>query len=86
MFRHIGKSWKETAGHNNPRMAWTNKVLFQKCPPRSKTFDYAIIVAWQLLQPELSRRAQGHASILIPQDGGLSTWGGATTPAATNGG
>ena len=45
MSKNIGESWKKTAEHNNPHMAWKNKVLFQKCPLRSKTFDYGVIVA-----------------------------------------
>ena len=33
-------------------MASKNKVLQQKCPPRTKNYDYGVIVAWIFSQPK----------------------------------
>ena len=57
----IWESWKKTAGHNNPHMASKNKVLPQKCPPRTKNYDYGVIVAWDFFSAEISGRAQESA-------------------------
>ena len=46
-------------------MASKNKVLQQKCPPRTKNFDYGVIVAWEFFSAEISGRAQESAILVL---------------------
>ena len=54
-------------------MASKNKVLQQKCPPRTKNYDYGVIVAWIFFSAEISGRAQESAISVLSEYLVLST-------------
>ena len=56
---------KKTAKHNSPHMASKSKVLQQKCSPRTKNYDYGVIVAWGISSAEIYGRAQESAISMV---------------------
>ena len=56
---------KKAARHKIPYMASPKKVPRQKCLPRTRNFDYGVIVACEFFSAEISGQAQESAIFVL---------------------